>query len=166
MTTTAPGCSAFQARSCSAVIESDSEQPASGSGYQHGLVWRQDGGGLGHEVDPAEDDHVGVGGGCLAREAQGVPEVVGDVLDLRQLVVVREDDRVSLRRQSADLVRQPLDLAGESSASGVGLDYLEILHRGAPIRPGQAELRSDVRRPGWLRNGRPASNQTNELPQV
>ena len=28
MTTTAPGCSAFQARSWSALIESDSEQPA------------------------------------------------------------------------------------------------------------------------------------------
>ena len=32
ITTTAPGCSAFQARSWSAVIESESEQPASGSG--------------------------------------------------------------------------------------------------------------------------------------
>ncbi len=32
MTTTAPGCLAFQARSCSAVIESASEQPASRSG--------------------------------------------------------------------------------------------------------------------------------------
>ena len=32
MTTTAPGCSAFQARSWSAVIESASEQPASRSG--------------------------------------------------------------------------------------------------------------------------------------
>jgi hypothetical protein len=32
ITTTAPGCLAFQARSWSAVIESASEQPASGSG--------------------------------------------------------------------------------------------------------------------------------------
>ena len=32
MTTIAPGCLAFQARSCGAVIESASEQPASGSG--------------------------------------------------------------------------------------------------------------------------------------
>ena len=32
MTTSAPGCSAFQARSWSASIESDSEQPASRSG--------------------------------------------------------------------------------------------------------------------------------------
>ena len=31
-TTTAPGCSAFQARSSSAVIDDASEQPASGSG--------------------------------------------------------------------------------------------------------------------------------------
>ena len=32
MTTSAPGCLAFHARSCSAVIESASEQPASMSG--------------------------------------------------------------------------------------------------------------------------------------
>ena len=32
MTTTAPGWRAFQARSCSAVMESASEHPASGSG--------------------------------------------------------------------------------------------------------------------------------------
>ena len=32
MTTTAPGCSAFHSRSWAAVIDSDSEQPASGSG--------------------------------------------------------------------------------------------------------------------------------------
>ena len=32
MTASAPGCAAFQARSWSAVIESASEQPASGSG--------------------------------------------------------------------------------------------------------------------------------------
>ena len=32
MTASAPGCLAFQARSCGAVIESASEQPASGSG--------------------------------------------------------------------------------------------------------------------------------------
>ena len=32
MTVIAPGCWAFQARSCGAVIESASEQPASGSG--------------------------------------------------------------------------------------------------------------------------------------
>src|SRR5207247_7751823 len=31
-TTTAPGCSAFQSRNCSAVIEAASEQPASRSG--------------------------------------------------------------------------------------------------------------------------------------
>ena len=32
MTASAPGCLAFHARSCGAVIESASEQPASGSG--------------------------------------------------------------------------------------------------------------------------------------
>ena len=37
-------------------------------GDQHLLLGREDRGGLGHEVDAAEGDHLGVGGGRLARE--------------------------------------------------------------------------------------------------
>src|SRR4051795_5133637 len=43
MTTTAPGCCAFHSRSCSAVIESASEQPASRSGISTFLA--------GHRID-------------------------------------------------------------------------------------------------------------------
>jgi hypothetical protein len=50
------------------------------------LLRRQDGGGLGHEVDAAKDDDVSIGLGCLVREAERVPHVVGDVLDLGKLV--------------------------------------------------------------------------------
>jgi len=66
--------------------------------------------------------------------------MVGDVLDLGQLVVVSEDDRVSLRGQRADLVRKPLYLGPRQIGERVGLDYLEILHRGAPIAPATPEL--------------------------
>ena len=81
-------------------------------GDQHRLLGREDRGGLGHEVDAAEGDHVGVGGGRLAREAERVAHVVGDVLDLGQLVVVGEDHRVALGGERADLLAQLSDLLG------------------------------------------------------
>ena len=54
-------------------------------------------------MDTAEDDRVGVRGGRLAREAERVAGVIGDVLDLGHLVVVRQDDGVRLLRERADL---------------------------------------------------------------
>src|SRR5919106_221810 len=67
-----------------------------GIGDQDRLIGREDRGGLGHEVDAAEDDHLGVGGGGAAREPERITHVVGDVLDLGHLVVVGEDDGVAL----------------------------------------------------------------------
>jgi hypothetical protein len=61
-------------------------------------------------VDAAEGDHLGVGLGRLAREAERVAEVVGDVLDLGQLVVVGEDDRVALLRERANFIAERSDL--------------------------------------------------------
>ena len=118
MTTIAPGCSAFQARSWSAVIESDSEQPASRSGIRTFLSGRQDRSRLGHEVDAAEDDHVGVGGGRLAREPERVADEVGDVLDLGQLVVVGEDHGVALGRERAHLVVHRAAMSSIASGRG------------------------------------------------
>ena len=53
-----------------------------------------------------------VRGGRAAREPERVADVVGDVLDLRHLVVVREDHRAALARQRAHLLRQRCDLGG------------------------------------------------------
>ena len=103
MTTIAPGCCAFQARSWSAVIESDSEQPASRSGIRTFLSGREDRRGLGHEVHAAEDDRVGVRGGGLAGEPQRVAHDVRDVLHLGPLVVVGEDDGVARGGERTDL---------------------------------------------------------------
>ena len=89
-----------------------------GVGDQHGLVRREDRGRLGHEVDAAEDDRVGVGRGRLAREPERVAHVVGDVLDLGQLVVVGEDDGVALGGERAHLGREARDLL-RRSAPGV-----------------------------------------------
>ena len=60
----------------------------------------------------AEHDHLALGGRCLAREAERVADVVGDVLHLGDLVVVREDHRAALGRQRAHLLLHPLDLLG------------------------------------------------------
>ena len=79
-------------------------------------------------MDAAEGDHLGVGGGRLAREAERVAHVVGDVLDLRHLVVVGEDDRVALRRERADLLAEGSDLGGRERVRALGLDRRELLH--------------------------------------
>ena len=72
-------------------------------GDQHGLLGRQDLRRLGHEVDAGEDDRGGVAGRGDPGEGEGVAHVVGDVLDLRRLVVVRQDDGVALGGEPADL---------------------------------------------------------------
>ena len=59
------------------------------------FAWVDDFCGLSHEVDSAESDHVGVGGFCVVGEAEGVTDVVRDVLDVAGLVIVREDDGIS-----------------------------------------------------------------------
>ena len=64
----------------------------------------EDLGRLGHEVDAAEHDRLGLGGGRLAREAERVADVVGDVLHLGHLVVVGEDHGAALAGERAHLV--------------------------------------------------------------
>ena len=73
-------------------------------------------------MDAAEDDHVGVGGGGLAREPERVAHEVGDVLDLGQLVVVREDHRVALGGEGAHLVLHRADVLDRDRGVGVRLN--------------------------------------------
>jgi hypothetical protein len=72
-------------------------------GEQHRLLRGEDRGRLRHEVDTAEDDHLAARGRRLAREPERVAHVVGDLLHLRNLVVVRQDHGVSLSRERAHL---------------------------------------------------------------
>ncbi len=60
--------------------------------------------GLRHEVDAAEHDHVALDLLGDLREGERVADEVGQVLDLRLLVVVREDHRVALFLEPADLL--------------------------------------------------------------
>ena len=73
------------------------------------LSGREDRRGLGHEVDAAEDDRLGVGRGGLPGQAQRVADEIGHVLHLGHLVVVREDHGVALARERADFVLERRD---------------------------------------------------------
>ena len=58
-------------------------------GDEHRLLGRQNRRGLGHEVDAAEHDGIGVGHRGAPTEFQRITDEVGDVLHLADLVVVR-----------------------------------------------------------------------------
>src|SRR5919204_5780960 len=73
---------------------------------QHRFLRGQYGGCLSHEVHTTEDDHVGFGFCRLATQAERVAYKIGDILDLRSLVVVRKNDRISLAREMPDLLVQ------------------------------------------------------------
>ena len=62
-------------------------------------------------MDAGEDDDLGLGGLRLLRELEAVADEVGQVLDLRILVVVSQDDRIQL-------ALQPLDLGEEIERRG------------------------------------------------
>ena len=72
-------------------------------GNQHGLVRAENLGGLGHEMHAAEHDRVLRCLGGDSRQRQRVTDVVGDVLDGRQLVVVRQQRCAAQICQSTDL---------------------------------------------------------------
>ncbi len=98
-------------------------------GDEDGLARAQDRGRLGHEMDTAEDDRLPLGRSSHARETERVPDVVGDVLDLRHLVVVGEDDRVPLSREYLDLELELRDLLrGERSGSARGGRHRQVHH--------------------------------------
>ena len=110
ITTIAPGCLAFQARSCGAVIESASEQPASRSGSS--TVFS------GHRIEAVSAMKCTPQNAItsasvrrrLLREPERVADVVGHVLDLGQLVVVGEDHGAALGGERAYLVLQGGDV--------------------------------------------------------
>ena len=66
-------------------------------GDQHALGGIEELGGLGHEVDAGQHDHLGIDLHGFAGERQAVADDVGHAVeDLRRLVVVGEDDGVAL----------------------------------------------------------------------
>ena len=85
------------------MIESASEQPASRSGIRTVLSGLRIEAVSAMKCTPQKTIASPSAGRRLLAEAERVADVVGDVLDLGHLVVVREDDRVALLGERADL---------------------------------------------------------------
>ena len=120
ITVTAPGCAAFQARSCSAVIESASEQPASGSGSSTVLSGERIEAVSAMKWTPQKAITSALGARRLLREAERVADEVRDVLDLGQLVVVGEDHGAALLRERPHLGLQCGDVVEREESHFAG----------------------------------------------
>ena len=80
------------------------ERAAGGQvGQDHDPLGIQDLCGLGHEVDPAEHDHVRLRVARGPGELEAVADKIREILNLRVLVIVREDDGVAFATQTLDL---------------------------------------------------------------
>ena len=77
-------------------------------GHEHGLVGREQLGALGHEADARKDERGGRQRGGQARQGEGVPHVVGQLLDLGRYVVVRQHHRAALALEARHLGAQLL----------------------------------------------------------
>ena len=80
-------------------------------GDHDGLGGAQDLGRLTHEVDAAKDDDIGIGLGGFLTQAEGIPDKVRNLLDLLDLVVVRENNGIPL-------LLQPENLCGKVGGMG------------------------------------------------
>ena len=70
---------------------------------EHLLAGAEDFGRLGHEMHAAKDDALGIRLGGFHGQPERITGEVGQVLDRRNLVIVREDDRIFLAAQVVDL---------------------------------------------------------------
>ena len=57
-------------------------------------------------MDAAEDDDIRFGLRRLLRQTERITHVIGDILNFRHLVVMREDDRMELFLEPKDFARQ------------------------------------------------------------
>ena len=104
ITTIAPGCFAFQARSWSAVIESASEQPASRSGSSTVLSGDRIEAVSAMKWTPQKAITSAPVSAAWRESPSESPTKCGHVLDLGHLVVVGEDHGVALLGERAHLV--------------------------------------------------------------
>ena len=69
---------------------------------QNFFIGAEDGCCLRHEKNPAEYDHLSTCLGRLLAQFQGIAHEVGDILNLAQLIVVGENNGISLPLQAQD----------------------------------------------------------------
>lgn len=65
-------------------------------GQQHLLSRAQHFGGFGHEVNAGEDDNVSVSFSSLLAQTKAITDIIRNVLNFRFLVIVGQDDGVTL----------------------------------------------------------------------
>ena len=75
-------------------------------GNDHGFAGIHNFGGLAHEMDAAEGDDIGLGFRGAVSQAERIAHMVSQLLDLGDLVVVREDDGVAFFFETLDFVGQ------------------------------------------------------------
>ena len=61
---------------------------------------------LGHKVNPAKKNDLGVGFGRLITEPEGIADEIGHFLNFPDLIIVREDDGVAFALQLRNVRRQ------------------------------------------------------------
>ena len=73
-----------------------------------------------------EHDHLGFGSGRPLREPKRIAYIVGDIVDLGQLVVVREDDSAPLLCERAHLLLERRDVLQHERC--IGRAYYRKVH--------------------------------------
>ena len=75
-------------------------------GQYDDFLGRKDLGRVGHELHAAKGNHVGVRVRRHLRQLQAVAHEIGKILNLRLLIIVRQDDGIALFAQPVDLGEQ------------------------------------------------------------
>src|SRR3546814_7138063 len=116
----------------------------------------------GHEAHAAEGYDVSIGRLRLAAQIEAVADEIGEVLDFRLLVIMREDDGVAL-------LAQPVDLRPEVQALQAWIGCVHALpvrweRLSAPPAFRLAHPRPDAICPSEMDHGFPPRRQTASLP--
>src|SRR5690606_20508662 len=84
--------------------------------------------GLGHELDAAKGDDVGVGLRRLARQLERIADEIGEVLDFGLLIIMREDDGVAFLAEPFDFGAQveAREILPDGSSHGISLYGLAL----------------------------------------
>ena len=123
----------------SGAIDSASEQPAFASGISTVFVGIQELRRLGHEVDAGHDDDARLAFRGFARERQTVADHIGDAVeDLWRLIVVREDDRLTLALEAQDRVDVGLEVGPFHRGDDVADALVEGAGSGLGVEEGHA----------------------------
>ncbi len=99
-------------------------------GQHDDFLRAEDLGGVGHELDPAKGDHIGIGFGRHLAQLERIADKIGQVLDLRALIIMRQDHRVALLAQAIDLGKQ----VGAGGQGGLGSHHGPPSGRGVSFK--------------------------------